>query len=1054
MKNLKMKGEMKLKVRKRLKMLVALVLIFSILCADSNLSLYANDSQETEAMEESFAGQADAQTVTEDAASEEMVSEDAVSEETVSEEVESEEASAEETATEEADYFEVDLNETAVADSGGITQRAVGENYDQVCTGGSGGKHGGDNHNPTGLPNQNVDKKTAKFYDPNGNNMNKTMTEQQWIDRYWSKNKGEALGKETIADAVIDPEDDCYYANKLNGFGEHVGKNQQYLKYNVDWTQRVEWKTQSTPKANKHPTKPNTNYTGNYIYTGYQSGWQNTLTIVSNSKVEIGTRRRYYLNPDVDRRFLPILYDTTNHFGMGFVTSSEKNTYIFKLREGGNISYRDQFPAKMGKYTLEAQYNPDAELFRLPAIITKDIEVYPKGYLTSFVMGTEFDNAQPIKDNEWHENQKPTPFDQETEQVFGTDLYLENSTNKIPIPKYDENKYIFEGWKVYEEYVDENDGFSIKTSIRDLQKDSDGTYSYVASQIGENATYVLETVLFADLRIRKTFEANVEIQTIDGSAIVDDALNVKTVKNNTEQDVTIHEYTKGIEDNTEFTASVKTNYGYEFVGWSDPNSTDYKKYGNGNFKPTVEWNKQTEQNKKQSFKANFKAKPYRIVFEGNGGQLPNGDNEHVQSTTYYKDTSLDVNKFVRDGYTFLGWSRTKNGSVEFQNSDIVNNLPIRSQGDNTSNSSLDFPEEITLYAVWQSPHATVSIEDSKDTIWIEGYKNKAIASGIYTQGSNQNYTVYEVIRFYLDIDTTDNLDQSKLDKSKFYVVWERSKDGGKTYEKISPTNTSGFFTKAFSDNQWNGFRKAVFDEEKQQWFVPLFIRNNHYPSKDSFYGTYRVNVAYDDPKATEKVTSENDFYNESGNTGWTTSNPVEVKVIQTFETVVSIPASVTLENKTESNPDGTTKEVIQSTHTSNKVTVNQIEHSLTGKTDYDWNTPNTTMNNTTNGNTYWNSLYKEYTRKKPFEVSINWDKTLSDSTSQYTIPNIEMYSAANLGSMTKDKPIATGTKATFSYDGTEQNKTLFDFYLKGDKPANLPHGTTFKGVITFRFTNI
>ena len=875
------------------------------------------------------------------------------------------------------------------------------------------------------------------------------MSEQDVINRIWPK-IGEASNKQKLKDAVMDPSyDGCYYGNPINGYGQDVAlhRGDKYVKYNSTWSNKISWGGSTPSSIVLNVSKPNTNYAGNYIYES-NNGWKNPFTIVTRANVGLESKSRFYVGATGQNRKLPGVFDYTN--GIAQSTDTSKHIYIFKNKQG-EIKFVNQYPSIMGKYTLEVQTQPIKELYRLPGTDTKEVEVLPKGYSVSFKRQIDKNANLENLNIETDFEQKPTSFDADVKRIFNIDMYLESNNYTIPKPKYDENKYIFEGWEVREQHV-KVVGTNTETYVEtyDLNANQDGTYSYTPRAVGEHAVYLLNSEIVAKLRTRKTLTANVGISLVDGGKEVENAINVTSTQKSVSDNNAEHTYTEEITDDTQFITTLDSSYAYEFLGWSDAGNNNYAQYGKSTtFKPSINWNSQTDQHKTQNYTANYKGKSYQIVFDGNGG-TSSGQKTKTQDTTYYKDVNLDSNSFTRNGYTFLGWSTNKNATQpKYKDTEQVYNLPIEGK-----NKADKYPEEITLYAVWKSPHATVSIEDSKDTIWIEGYKNKAIASGIYTQGSNQNYTVYEVIRFYLDIDTTDNLDQSKLDKSKFYVVWERSKDGGKTYEKISPTNTSGFFTKAFSDNQWNGFRKAVFDEEKQQWFVPLFIRNNHYPSKDSFYGTYRVNVAYDDPKATEKVTSENDFYNGSGNTGWTTSNPVEVKVIQTFETVVSIPASVTLENKTESNPDGTTKEVIQSTHTSNKVTVNQIEHSLTGKTDYDWNTPNTTMNNTTNGNTYWNSLYKEYTRKKPFEVSINWDKTLSDSTSQYTIPNIEMYSAADLGSMTKDKPIATGTKATFSYDGTEQNKTLFDFYLKGDKPNNLPYGTTFKGVITFRFTNI
>ena len=230
--------------------------------------------------------------------------------------------------------------------------------------------------------------------------------------------------------------------------------------------------------------------------------------------------------------------------------------------------------------------------------------------------------------------------------------------------------------------------------------------------------------------------------------------------------------------------------------------------------------------------------------------------------------------------------------------------------------------------------------------------------------------------------------------------------------------------------------------------MPLLVQANHQANYNNINGIYRVNVAYDDPNATVKVTSENDFYNNKGSAGWTTSEETEV-------TVVSIPSTVSLVNKKETNADGSTEEVIKSVHDSNKVTVNPVEHSLTKQADYDWSTPNTAMDGkTTTSNSYNGGQYSEYTKQKPFKVSVEWSGTLKDSTSGYTISNINMYSASTFDSFTKDQQIISGTQASFSYDGSDKKKTLFDFYLKGDKPENLPHGITYEGIIHFKFANI
>ena len=51
--------------------------------------------------------------------------------------------------------------------------------------------------------------------------------------------------------------------------------------------------------------------------------------------------------------------------------------------------------------------------------------------------------------------------------------------------------------------------------------------------------------------------------------------------------------------------------------------------------------------------------------------------------------------------------------------------------------------------------------------------------------------------------------------------------------------------------------------------------------------------------------------------------------------------------------------------------------------------------------------------------------------------------------MQKDQEISQTEKSRFKYDGSDTEKLLYDFYLKGDKPKGLPEGLQLKGRITF-----
>ena len=75
---------------------------------------------------------------------------------------------------------------------------------------------------------------------------------------------------------------------------------------------------------------------------------------------------------------------------------------------------------------------------------------------------------------------------------------------------------------------------------------------------------------------------------------------------------------------------------------------------------------------------------YTVTFDKNGGTGTMSD----QSFTYGQEQNLRANTFTRTGYTFAGWARAENGTVEFTNGQSVSNLTPENSG------------TITLYAVW------------------------------------------------------------------------------------------------------------------------------------------------------------------------------------------------------------------------------------------------------------------------------------------------------------------------------------------------------------------
>ncbi|WP_251213366.1 InlB B-repeat-containing protein [Adlercreutzia murintestinalis] len=127
--------------------------------------------------------------------------------------------------------------------------------------------------------------------------------------------------------------------------------------------------------------------------------------------------------------------------------------------------------------------------------------------------------------------------------------------------------------------------------------------------------------------------------------------------------------------------------------------------------------------------ANWKPNPYQVSFNGNGATSGSMNN---QSMTYDIEANLSANAFVRPGYTFLGWSTSSTGSVNYTNQQKVKNLTKVKE------------QTVSLYAVWQkNPIVTWNANGGS---WSDGTSTKTqeFVTGkpvpVYTAPSRAAYT--------------------------------------------------------------------------------------------------------------------------------------------------------------------------------------------------------------------------------------------------------------------------------------------------------------------------
>lgn len=138
-----------------------------------------------------------------------------------------------------------------------------------------------------------------------------------------------------------------------------------------------------------------------------------------------------------------------------------------------------------------------------------------------------------------------------------------------------------------------------------------------------------------------------------------------------------------------------TRTGYTFLGWSTNKTATSATYSVGSSFTT---------NANTTLYAVWKANTYNVKFNANGG---NGTMNN-QSFTYDTAEALTANSFAREGYTFLGWSKSSTATTAtYKDKQSVKNLTTTNGG------------YVTLYAVWQKNSVTPDIPENDFTFNIQ-----------------------------------------------------------------------------------------------------------------------------------------------------------------------------------------------------------------------------------------------------------------------------------------------------------------------------------------------
>lgn len=161
-----------------------------------------------------------------------------------------------------------------------------------------------------------------------------------------------------------------------------------------------------------------------------------------------------------------------------------------------------------------------------------------------------------------------------------------------------------------------------------------------------------------------------------------------TIYFNTLCSSTIAEITKQYGENISIPTGL-TNTGYHFAGWYQNSSytggeVDWATMPDLTPKTADNTYTAAQNNGSVQLYAKWEQISYNVIYNANGGTGSMAASQHL----YHEEKQLNSCTFDREGYYFIGWSRTNNNEVEFEDRETVKGL--------TEESS------ITLYACWEA----------------------------------------------------------------------------------------------------------------------------------------------------------------------------------------------------------------------------------------------------------------------------------------------------------------------------------------------------------------
>ena len=429
---------------------------------------------------------------------------------------------------------------------------------------------------------------------------------------------------------------------------------------------------------------------------------------------------------------------TEYHFNVETLVSNDSYSFNLSMRNSLNIS-NFSIPVNAvsdNKFAVEVINDKLEELLEV-ALKNNDLtmELYKPGYHFEYCTTVLNDSSSRIYWIELNDTKN------------GFNLYPYYESNEYSINIYKGNELLqtidvnYEEY--YEKYSNNSTCFIPEYNISKTGYIYQGVYRLNGDQMFDSNSKLTSS----GLEYLKSLGnlSNVDLEKKDNPITYQIKYNANGGTGTMANSVHTYDVTKTLSINT------LNRTGYTFIGWNTSIDGAGISYDNSEYVINLS----NINNDIIILYAQWEAISYTVEY------IPNGGNGSEYSYDYYYDQTFTIlnNPYSKMGYTFKGWSKYYNGTVEFLPGDSVQNL-----------SSIN-NDIITLYAIWEINTYTIT------------YKN--LLKSMYTPNLT-SYTYGQAVNLPTSLDYSNGYAITNFEK---FYGWYEDANFTKAITQISATRT-------------------------------------------------------------------------------------------------------------------------------------------------------------------------------------------------------------------------------------------------------------------------